>query len=94
VTVAVERALAAGGDRVETLLTEAQGHAAELAAAASHSYDRLYVFGGDGAFNEVVNGVETDVAVGFVPGGGTSVLSRALGLAASRMRARAVRLAA
>jgi len=78
--VAVERALAAGGDRVETLLTEAQGHAAELAAAASHSYDRLYVFGGDGAFNEVVNGVETDVAVGFVPGGGTSVLSRALGL--------------
>ena len=79
-TVAVERALAAGGDRIETLLTEAPGHAAELAAAASHSYDRLYVFGGDGVFNEVVNGVDLDVPVGFVPGGGTSVLTRALGL--------------
>ena len=78
--MAVERALVAGGDRVETLLTEAQGHAAELAAAASHSYDRLYVFGGDGVFNEVVNGMDLDVPVGFVPGGGTSVLSRALGL--------------
>ena len=78
--MAVERALAAGGDRVETLLTEAPRHAAELAAAASHSYDRLYVFGGDGAFNEVVNGLEADVPVGFLPGGGTSVLSRALGL--------------
>ncbi len=79
-TVAVERALVNGGDQVDTLLTEAPRHAADLAAAASHSYDRLYVFGGDGAFNEVVNGLEADVPVGFVPGGGTSVLSRALGL--------------
>jgi diacylglycerol kinase family enzyme len=78
--VSVERALAAGGDPVETLLTAAQGHAAELAAAGSHSYDRLYVLGGDGVFNEVVNGLEADVPVGFLPGGGTSVLSRALGL--------------
>jgi diacylglycerol kinase family enzyme len=79
-TVAVERALAAAGDPVDTFLTAAPGHAAELAAAAAHSYDRLYVFGGDGAFNEVVNGLETDVPVAFLPGGGTSVLSRALGL--------------
>ncbi|MGH3041584.1 MAG: diacylglycerol/lipid kinase family protein [Gaiellaceae bacterium] len=78
-TVAVERALAAGGD-VDTLLTEGPRHAADLAAAAAHTYDRVYVFGGDGAFNEVVNGIEVDVPVGFVPGGGTSVLSRALGL--------------
>jgi diacylglycerol kinase family enzyme len=79
-TVAVERELAARGDQVDTLLTEGPRHASELAAAASHSYDRLYVFGGDGTFNEVVNGIELDVALGFVPGGGTSVLSRALGL--------------
>ena len=79
-SVAVERALAAAGEPIETLLTQAAGHAVELAAAASHSYDRLYAFGGDGLFNEVVNGVEADVAVGFVPGGGTSVLPRALGL--------------
>jgi diacylglycerol kinase family enzyme len=78
-TVAVERALAAGGE-VETLITEGPRHAADLAAAAAHTYERLYVFGGDGAFNEVVNGIDADVPVGFVPGGGTSVLSRALGL--------------
>jgi len=39
------------------------------------------VFSGDGGFNEVLNGVErSDQPVGFLPGGGTSVLSRALGL--------------
>jgi diacylglycerol kinase family enzyme len=79
-TVAVERALAAGGDVVDTLITEGPRHAADLAAAAAHTYERLFVFGGDGAFNEVVNGIDVDVPVGFVPGGGTSVLSRALGL--------------
>ena len=78
-TVAVERALAAGGE-VDTLITEGPRHAADLAEAASHTYGRLYVFGGDGAFNEVVNGIDVDVPVGFIPGGGTSVLSRALGL--------------
>jgi len=78
-TVAVERALAVGGD-VDTLITEGPRHAADLAAAAAHTYERLYVFGGDGAFNEVVNGIDVDVPVGFIAGGGTSVLSRALGL--------------
>jgi diacylglycerol kinase family enzyme len=80
VTVRVERELAAGGDEVDTLLTERPRHAADLAAAAGDSYDRIYVFGGDGAFNEVVNGLESDVPVGFLPGGASSVLTRALGL--------------
>jgi diacylglycerol kinase family enzyme len=78
-TVAVERALADAG-AVDTLITEGPRHAADLAEAAAHTYERLYVFGGDGAFNEVVNGIDVDVPVGFIPGGGTSVLSRALGL--------------
>jgi diacylglycerol kinase family enzyme len=42
--------------------------------------ERLYVLSGDGGFNEVVNGLDEDVEVGFLPGGGTSVLPRALGL--------------
>jgi len=79
-TVAVERELHACGDDVETLLTEGPRHAAELAVEASQSCDRLYVLGGDGAYNEVVNGLEEDVAVGFLPGGATSVLPRALAL--------------
>jgi diacylglycerol kinase family enzyme len=78
--VAVEHELQAAGLEVQTLLTERPRHAADLAAALGSSVERIYVFGGDGAFNEVVNGVEDDVAVGFLPGGGTSVLPRALGL--------------
>jgi diacylglycerol kinase family enzyme len=79
--LAVERELAAGGEEVETFLTEGPRHASELAAEAAGRCERIYVYGGDGAFNEVVNGLEDeDIAVGFLPGGGTSVLPRALGL--------------
>jgi diacylglycerol kinase family enzyme len=77
-TEAVAEALAAGGE-VETALTERPGHAQEL-AEESAGYDRIYVFSGDGGFNEAVNGMRGDVPIGFVPGGGTSVLPRALGL--------------
>src|SRR5207247_10771108 len=33
-----------------------------------------------GGFNEVLNGAPPGVALGFLPGGGTNVLSRALGM--------------
>lgn len=65
--------------RVDVLHTDGPGHATELARAAA-GRPALYVFSGDGVFNEVLNGVEGDVPLGFVPGGGTSVLPRALGL--------------
>jgi diacylglycerol kinase family enzyme len=70
----VERVL----DPVETLRTERAGHATELAREADA--DAIVVLSGDGGFNEVLNGVRAGVTVGFVPGGGTSVLPRALGL--------------
>ncbi|HEY8776175.1 MAG TPA: diacylglycerol kinase family protein [Gaiellaceae bacterium] len=76
---AVERALM-GSTYVRTVRTERPRHAVELAREASDA-DALIVFSGDGGFNEVLNGVErSDQPVGFLPGGGTSVLSRALGL--------------
>jgi diacylglycerol kinase family enzyme len=65
---------------VETVVTARPWHAAELAAEASETCERVYVLSGDGGFNEVVNGLRRDVAVGFLPGGGTSVTPRALGL--------------
>jgi diacylglycerol kinase family enzyme len=65
---------------VRTLRTERPRHAVELAREAGAA-DAVIVFSGDGGFNEVLNGVERDdLPVGFVPGGGTSVLPRALGL--------------
>jgi diacylglycerol kinase family enzyme len=65
----------------EVVRTERRGHATELASAAvDDGVDAVYVFSGDGGFNEVINGVDGTTPVGFLPGGGTSVLPRALGL--------------
>jgi diacylglycerol kinase family enzyme len=66
---------------VEVVLTEHPGHATELVADACRAgVDAVIVFSGDGGFNEALNGLESDVPIGFLPGGGTSVLPRALGL--------------
>ena len=45
------------------------------------------MLGGDGTYNEVLNGVAVDVPLGFLPGGGTSVLPRALGLPRNPVKA-------
>ncbi|HUG65326.1 MAG TPA: diacylglycerol kinase family protein [Gaiellaceae bacterium] len=73
---AVQAALPAG---TETRLTTSAGEGKALARAAA-DVDAIYVLGGDGTYNEVINGLALDVPVGFLPGGGTSVLPRALGL--------------
>jgi diacylglycerol kinase family enzyme len=70
--------LEALGD-VEVRRTERPGHATELARDAA-GRPALYVFSGDGVFNEALNGLQVDVPIGFVPGGGANVLPRALGL--------------
>jgi diacylglycerol kinase family enzyme len=74
--LAEQVARALGAD--ETLFTERAGHATELARDADA--DRVVVYSGDGGFNEVLNGARPETVLGFVPGGGTSVLPRALGL--------------
>jgi diacylglycerol kinase family enzyme len=76
---AIERALMQAA-YVRTVRTERSRHAVELAREAGDA-DALIVFSGDGGFNEALNGVERDdLPLGFVPGGGTNVLPRALGL--------------
>lgn len=68
---------------LQTRLTQHREHATELAReACAEGCDTLFVFSGDGTSNEVLNGIApgTDVRLGFIPGGGTSVLPRALGL--------------
>jgi diacylglycerol kinase family enzyme len=64
----------------DTVLTHAAGHASELARGVDGRADAIYVFSGDGTYNEVLNAVAGITPLGFVPGGGTSVLPRALGL--------------
>ncbi|MFL5958709.1 MAG: diacylglycerol/lipid kinase family protein [Gaiellaceae bacterium] len=66
---------------VDVVLTERPGHATELVTDACRGgAEAVVVFSGDGGFNEALNGLESDVPMGFLPGGGTSVLPRALGL--------------
>ena len=69
--------------RLRTVLTERAGHATELAREACAEADVLFVFAGDGGYNEVLNGLDGVHPVGLIPGGGTSVLPRALGIAAT-----------
>jgi len=76
----VERVLREHAD-VQTEFTQRPGHATELAAAAAAAQmDGILVFSGDGTYNEALNGADGGTPFGFLPGGGTSVFPRALGL--------------
>lgn len=77
---AVQEALARVA-RVRTVLTERPGHATELAREACEEADVVFVYAGDGGHNEALNGLDGVHPIGLVPGGGTSVLPRALGIA-------------
>ena len=76
---------AALGD-VEVRRTEHRGHATDLVRDHPEA-EAVFVFSGDGGFNEALNGIGPDTPVGFVPGGGASVLPRALGLPDDAVRA-------
>jgi diacylglycerol kinase family enzyme len=78
VTPALAEQVAHALGATETVFTERAGHATELAREADA--EAVVVFSGDGGFNEALNGARPETVLGFVPGGGTSVLPRALGL--------------
>jgi diacylglycerol kinase family enzyme len=73
---------------VATYLTERRGHATELAHTVTSEVDAIFVFSGDGGFNEVANGLGRDAPpLGCIPGGGTSVFPRGLGIPRDPVRA-------
>ncbi len=98
----IAKALAADFE-LEVAETNARGHATDLArSAVADRFDAVIAFGGDGTVNEVVQDlVETDVALGVIPGGTTNVMARSLGMpmdpveatafVASRLRSRSKR---
>jgi diacylglycerol kinase family enzyme len=76
----VERELGRHSE-VDTRFTRRRGHGAELAEEVAAETSAIFVFSGDGGFNEVVNGLGPGAPpVGCIPGGGTSVFPRALGI--------------
>jgi diacylglycerol kinase family enzyme len=73
--------------KLDVAHTRHRSHAAELARdARADGLDLVVVLGGDGTVNEVVNGLLAEgpgpdvPALAVVPGGGTNVFSRALGV--------------
>ncbi len=90
----IERALASEA-KVELLLTKRQGHASYLAKGAAHEgVDLVVAVGGDGTVNEVANGLAgTEVPLAIIPGDGTNVLARSLGIPRDPIDATAYALA-
>ena len=68
--------------KLDVVETKRRNHATHLAAGAAHEgYDLIVCFGGDGTLNEVINGLAgTDVPLVPIPGGGTNVFARTMGL--------------
>jgi diacylglycerol kinase family enzyme len=68
--------------KLEVAETGARNHASELAQeAVDRGFGTVLAFGGDGTLNEAAQGlVDTDVALGVIPGGTTNVLARSVGV--------------
>lgn len=68
--------------KVEAIDTARRNNATDLARdAVDRDFDAVLAFGGDGTINEIAQGlVETDVALGILPGGSTNVVARSLGI--------------
>jgi YegS/Rv2252/BmrU family lipid kinase len=70
------------GEGVDVFVTEAVGHARELATVAVKQGARLVMaWGGDGTINEVASALAfSDVALGIIPAGSGNGLARELGI--------------
>lgn len=77
--------------KLEVADTRSRGHASDLARdAVEQGFDAILAFGGDGTVNEVAQDmVETDTALGIIPGGSTNVMARSLGIPADPVDATA-----
>lgn len=70
-------------DEVDYKPTEYAGHASKIARDACGVYTHLIVSGGDGTFNEIVNGIAEQAnspIIGYLPSGTINDLSRSLNI--------------
>ncbi len=86
----VAAAMRRGGWNVEELLTRDSGDAREAVAAMDGSRPLAVAFGGDGTFNELLNGADlARCTLAIIPAGTGNVLAKELGM--SRLPGRAAR---
>ena len=78
--------------KLETAETKRRHHASHLAEGAAHEgFDIVVCLGGDGTLNEVIQGIAgSTTTVIALPGGGTNVFTRTLGLPRDPVEATAV----
>lgn len=71
----------------DVVITEAPGHATELARARARDYDVVFTLGGDGTAMEVITALADEgPPVGILPGGTGNLLVRSLGMPLSVAR--------
>ena len=66
----------------QVLITQEVGHATQVILEMGMYYDFIICVGGDGTFNETINGVaflEKDILIGYIPSGSVNDLARSLG---------------
>jgi YegS/Rv2252/BmrU family lipid kinase len=87
---AVVADLEALGAPVRSVVTGAPGEATDVAREASGKAPLLVAFGGDGTFNEVLNGADLERAVlALIPAGTGNVLAKELGMSLKPRKAAA-----
>lgn len=93
-TSVIERALSSEF-KVDAVRTERRGHAIDVArGAVREGFDLVVAMGGDGTVNEIANGLAgSQIPMGIIPGGGTNVLARSLGIPTDPVEATGLLLA-
>lgn len=79
----IQKKLSKKYGEIDWLKTTKPGHAFELAKEYGEKCDYLFVSGGDGTLNEVINGVcqnEHKPTIGYIPSGTVNDVARSLGL--------------
>lgn len=78
------------GYRVEAYMTGARGEATDIVRQYAPEMDLVACCGGDGTFNETVNGLlhsGADIPVGYIPAGSTNDFAASLGLPTNILQA-------
>lgn len=78
------------GYRVEAYMTGARGEATDIVRQYAPEMDLVACCGGDGTFNETVNGLlhsEVNIPVGYIPAGSTNDFAASLGLPTNILQA-------